>query len=174
MYLKIISQSTPPHFAVYFTRSWVCRSTLQHLHSGQISRKLWRAPCRKPFSNTLWDVAKNIFAIRTPYFVVYIPEFGCHSSLRQPHPHPGQSPTNCDIHLVESFFNMLWKYRKNRKSIKYNKLSLQKQKTSKLYCTISKFLFCFEDISITLFLEECTNLLKKRFYILNMWKMLGT
>lgn len=78
MYLKIISQSTPPHFAVYFTRSWVCRSTLQHLHSGQISRKLWRAPCRKPFSNTLWDVSKNIFAIRTPYFVVYIPEFGCH------------------------------------------------------------------------------------------------
>lgn len=78
MYLKIISQSTPPHFAVYFTRSWVCRSTLQHLHSGQISRKLWRAPCRKPFLNTLWDVSKNIFAIRTPYFVVYIPEFGCH------------------------------------------------------------------------------------------------
>lgn len=78
MYLKIISQSTPPHFAVYFTRSWVCRSTLQHLHSGQISRKLWRAPCRKTFSNTLWDVSKNIFAIRTPYFVVYIPEFGCH------------------------------------------------------------------------------------------------
>jgi hypothetical protein len=128
MYLKIISQSTPPHFAVYFTRSWVCRSTLQHLHSGQISRKLWRAPCRKPFSNTLWDVSKNIFAIRTPYFVVYIPEFGCHSSLRQPHPHPGQSPTNCDVHLVESFFNMLWKYRKNRKSIKHNKLLLQKQK----------------------------------------------
>lgn len=106
MYLKIISQSTPPHFAVYFTRSWVCRSTLQHPHSGQISRKLWR----------------------TPYFMVYIPEFGCHSSLRQPHPHPGQCPTNCDVHLVESFFNMLWKYRKNRKSIKHNKLLLQKQK----------------------------------------------
>ena len=138
MYLKIISQSTPPHFAVYFTRSWVCRSTLQHLHSGQISRKLWRAPCRKPFSNTLWDVSKNIFAIRTPYFVVYIPEFGCHSSLRQPHPHPGQSPTNCDVHLVESFFNMLWKYRKNRKSIKHNKLLLQNKKTSGLYYTISK------------------------------------
>ena len=27
--------------------------------------------------SALWDVSKNIFAIRTPYFVVYIPEFGC-------------------------------------------------------------------------------------------------
>lgn len=98
MYLKIISQSTPPHFA---------ESLFQTL-SGMYQ--------------------KNIFAIRTPYFVVYIPEFGCHSSLRQPHPHPGQSPTNCDVHLVESFFNILWKYRKNRKSIKHNKLLLQKQK----------------------------------------------
>lgn len=128
MYLKIISQSTPPHFAVYFTRSWVCRSTLQHLHSGQISRKLWRAPCRKPFSNTLWDVSKKHF--RNPhtllcgiYSWIWLPY-----SLRQPHPHPGQSPTNCDVHLVESFFNILWKYRKNRKSIKHNKLLLQKQK----------------------------------------------
>ncbi|MFR2215830.1 MAG: DUF6783 domain-containing protein [Ruminococcus sp.] len=125
-----------------------------------------------PFQTRFGMYQKIIFAIRIPYFAVYFSEFDCHSSLRQPH--PGQSPTNCDVHLAESFLNMLWKYRKNRKSIKYNKLSLQKQKTSELYYTISKFLFCFEDISITLFLEECTNLLKKRFYILNMWKMLGT
>ena len=141
--------------------------------AGQRFHKLWRTSCRKPFLNTFWNVSKKSFSRSAYPTLQYIfPEFDCHSSLRQPH--PGQSPTNCDVHLAESFLNMLWKYRKNRKSIKYNKLSLQKQKTSKLYCTISKFLFCFEDISITLFLEECTNLLKKRFYILNMWKMLGT
>ena len=129
MYLKIISQSTPPHFAVYFTRSWVCRSTLQHPHSGQLTRKLWRAPCRKPFSNTSLECIKKTFSQSAHLTLWYIiPEFGCHSSLRQPQPHPGQSPTNCDVHLVESFFNMLWKYRKNRKSIKHNKLLLQKQK----------------------------------------------
>ena len=49
------------HFAVYFTRSWVCRSTLQHPHSGQISRKLWRTSCRKPFSTTLYHNPDNLF-----------------------------------------------------------------------------------------------------------------
>ena len=117
MYLKIISQSTPPHFAVYFTRSWVCRSTLQHLHSGQISRKLWRAPCRKPFSNTLWDVSKNIFAIRTPYFVVYIPEFGCHIRYGNLILILVKVPQIVTYILQKTFFNMLWKYRKSRKSI---------------------------------------------------------
>ena len=117
MYLKIISQSTP--------------STLQYILPvvGCVVARcstliLAKSPanCGAHLAESLFQTLsgmyqKNIFAIRTPYFVVYIPEFGCHSSLRQPHPHPGQSPTNCDVHLVESFFNRLWKYRKNRKSI---------------------------------------------------------
>lgn len=128
MYLKIISQSTPSTLQYILPVVGcvvACCSTLILAKSP--------ANCGAHLAESLFQTLsgmyqKNIFAIRTPYFVVYIPEFGCHSSLRQPHPHPGQSPTNCDVHLVESFFNMLWKYRKNRKSIKHNKLLLQKQK----------------------------------------------
>ena len=128
MYLKIISQSTPStlQYILPVVGCGVARCSTLILAKSP-------ANCGAHFAESLFQTLsgmyqKNIFAIRTPYFVVYIPEFGCHSSLRQPHPHPGQSPTNCDVHLVESFFNMLWKYRKNRKSIKHNKLLLQKQK----------------------------------------------
>lgn len=128
MYLKIISQSTPSTLQYILPVVGcvvACCSTFILAKSP--------ANCGAHLAESLFQTLsgmyqKNIFAIRTPYFVVYIPEFGCHSSLRQPHPHPGQSPTNCDVHLVESFFNRLWKYRKNRKSIKHNKLLLQKQK----------------------------------------------
>lgn len=128
MYLKIISQSTPPtlQYILPVVGCVVARCSTLILAKSP-------ANCGAHLAESLFQTLsgmyqKNIFAIRTPYFMVYIPEFGCHSSLRQPHPHPGQCPTNCDVHLVESFFNMLWKYRKNRKSIKHNKLLLQKQK----------------------------------------------
>lgn len=128
MYLKIISQSTPPTLQYILP---VVGCVVARCSTLILAKSL--ANCGAHLTESLFQTLsgmyqKNIFAIRTPYFVVYIPEFGCHSSLRQPHPHPGQSPTNCDVHLVESFFNMLWKYRKNRKSIKHNKLLLQKQK----------------------------------------------
>lgn len=115
MYLKIISQSTPPtlQYILPVVGCVVARCSTLILAKSP-------ANCGAHLAKSLFQTLsgmyqKNIFAIRTPYFVVYIPEFGCHSSLRQPHPH--QSPTNCDVHLVESFFNMLWKYRKSRKSI---------------------------------------------------------
>ena len=136
MYLKIISQSTPPtlQYILPVVGCVVARCSTLILAKSP-------ANCDAHLAESLFQTLsgmyqKNIFAIRTPYFMVYIPEFGCHSSLRQPHPHPGQSPTNCDVHLVESFFNMLWKYRKNRKSI--INYYYKNKKTSGLYYTISK------------------------------------
>ena len=126
MYLKIISQSTPPtlQYILPVVGCVVARCSTFILAKSP-------ANCGAHLAESLFQTRfgmyqKIIFAIRIPCFAVYFSEFDCHSSLRQPH--PGQSPTNCDVHLVESFFNMLWKYRKNRKSIKHNKLLLQKQK----------------------------------------------
>ena len=46
--------------------------------------------CQKTFLRSAHTTLQYIF-----------PKFGCHSSLRRIH--PGQSPTNCDIHLVKKF-----------------------------------------------------------------------
>lgn len=127
MYLKIISQSTPPtlQYILPVVGCVVARcSTLILAKSpancgAHLAESLFQTLSgmyQKTFSQsahlTLWYIFLNLAAI-----------FATATSS-----HPGQSPTNCDVHLVESFFNMLWKYRKNRKSIKHNKLLLQKQK----------------------------------------------
>ena len=139
MYLKIISQSTPPLCSIFYPQLGVSQHVAAPSFLPNLPQIVAHTLQKAFFKHSLGCIKKNIFAIRTPYFVVYIPEFGCHSSLRQPHPHPGQSPTNCDVHLAESFFNMLWKYRKNRKSIKHNKLLITKTKNFReLYYTISK------------------------------------
>ena len=126
MYLKIISQSTPPtlQYILPVVGCVVARYSTLILARSPTNCGVHLA--ESPFQTRFGMYQKIIFAIRIPCFAVYFSEFDCHSSLRQPH--PGQSPTNCDVYLVESFFNMLWKYRKNRKSIKHNKLLLQKQK----------------------------------------------
>ena len=75
---------------------------------------------------SLEPVWKSISAICAPFCSIFYPNsvavahYGALILVK--------SPTNCDVHLAESFLNMLWKYRKNRKSIKHNKLLLQKQK----------------------------------------------
>ena len=127
MYLKIISQSTPPtlQYILPVVGCVVARCSTFILAKSPANCGAHLA--ESLFKHSLGCIKKHF---RNPhtllcgiYSWIWLPY-----SLRQPHPHPGQSPTNCDVHLVESFFNRLWKYRKNRKSIKHNKLLLQKQK----------------------------------------------
>lgn len=78
MYLKIISQSTPPtlQYILPVVGCVVARCSTFILAKSP-------ANCGAHLAESLFQTLsgmyqKNIFAIRTPYFVVYIPEFGCH------------------------------------------------------------------------------------------------
>ena len=65
----------------------------QHIIEKTIKR------CEKKLWIVLGNYSCNLHVSTLQYI---FPEFTCHSPLRRPH--PDQSPTNCDVHLVENFF----------------------------------------------------------------------
>ena len=56
----------------YILSEFGCRSSLRQPNSGEISHKLWRTSCRKPFPNTLWsdDISNGMkYVINVGYFI---------------------------------------------------------------------------------------------------------